>query len=92
MITMTTAVRGVHGQDPAIWDVVILFRRFLHNQAHDELQRCARDLYSAVASNNEDAVWLALSATQGKTDARMAFLVQKNWDIGHNVALIFAQT
>lgn len=87
--TMSAAVVGVQPQDLAVWEVVLLFRRFLHSHAHDELQACARDLYTAIAKNNADAVWLAMSATQGQIDASTAFLAQKSWDIDANVALIF---
>jgi len=86
--TITAAIKGVQVQDTAVWEVIVLFRRFLHCHAHEELQSCARDLYAAIALSNEDAVWLALSATQGDIDASMAFLTKTNWDIGHNVALI----
>ncbi|KAH9937216.1 armadillo-type protein, partial [Fomitopsis serialis] len=83
--TMTAAVVGVRGQDSALWDVTVLFRRFLHGHAHEELQACARDLYAAITVNNEDAVWLALSATQSRLDPSMDFLSQPKWSINENV-------
>lgn len=86
--TMTAAVIGVQGQDAALWDVIVLFRRFLHRQAHEELQACARKLYTAIASSNEDAVWLALTATQGRLESSMGFLSQPQWDIHENVRSI----
>ena len=89
--TMTAAVMGVQGQDTAIWDVTVLFRRFLHRQAHEELQACARGLYTAIASHNEDAVWLALTATQGGLDSSMGFLSQLHWDIHENVCSILGR-
>ncbi|KZT75095.1 hypothetical protein DAEQUDRAFT_807347 [Daedalea quercina L-15889] len=86
--TMTAAVVGVRGQDSALWDVIVLFRRFLHRQAHEELQASARSLYAAISVHNEDAVWLALSATQGRLDTSMEFLSQPKWDIDDNVCMI----
>lgn len=83
--TMTAAVVSVQGQDAALWDVIVLFRRFLHRQAHEELQACAGELYTAIAYSNEDAVWLALSATQGRLDTSMGFLLQPQWDVHENV-------
>ncbi|TFY63135.1 hypothetical protein EVJ58_g3426 [Rhodofomes roseus] len=86
--TMTAAVVAVRGQDSALWDVTVLFRRFLQSQAHEELQACARDLYAAITVNNEDAVWLVLSATQGKSDRTMDFLSQPKWEIRENVRAV----
>lgn len=86
--TMTAAVVGVRGQDAALWDVIILFRRFLHRQTHAELQVCARELYTAISGSNEDAVWLALSATQGRLDTSLGFLSQLQWDVHENVCTI----
>ncbi|KAH9951030.1 armadillo-type protein [Amylocystis lapponica] len=86
--TMTAAMTGVQAQDSAMWEVIVMFRRFLHSQAHEELQTCARELYTAIGLNNEDAVWMALSATQGQISASVAWLEETKWDIGKNVALI----
>ncbi|KAL6310122.1 armadillo-type protein [Sparassis latifolia] len=85
--TMTAAARGVQGQDSAIWEALLLFRRFLHRDAHEELQACARELYIAFGANNEDAVWFALSATQGQL-AGVTFLEEAKWDISQNATLI----
>ncbi|TFK92797.1 hypothetical protein K466DRAFT_659020 [Polyporus arcularius HHB13444] len=86
--TMTAAVRGVQPQDAATWEIVVLFRRFLQAQAHEELQACARELYSALCENNEDAVWLGLAATLGWVGGSVAFLAEPKWDIEGNVKMI----
>ncbi|RDX50476.1 hypothetical protein OH76DRAFT_1463733 [Lentinus brumalis] len=85
--TMTAAVRGVQPQDAATWELVVLFRRFLHAQAHEELQACARELYGALCENNEDAVWLGLAATLGWVGGSVAFLAEPKWDIEGNVKM-----
>ena len=86
--TMTAAVAGVHMQDTYGWQVILAFRRFLHKQAHEELQVCARELYVTLARGNEDAVWLALLATCGCLTGEVAFLRETKWDIEDNVRLI----
>ncbi len=88
--TMTAAVDGVQPHDPASWEVILAFRRMLHKQAHIELQVCARELYAALGNKNEDAVWLALTATEGKID-KWPFLYEPKWDIEENVGLILGR-
>jgi len=84
---MIAATKGVQANDTALWEVMLLFRRFLHAQAHEELQGLARDLYGCLILNNEDAVWLILSASQGRLPG-LAFFAEGKWDIGHSVDLI----
>ncbi|KAH7927270.1 hypothetical protein BV22DRAFT_1061328 [Leucogyrophana mollusca] len=86
--TMTAAVNGVHMQDSSAWQVILAFRRFLHSQAHEELQGYARQLYTALAKRNEDAVWLALVSTSGKLEGEVVFLREQRWDIDQNVQII----
>ncbi|KAI0332020.1 hypothetical protein GY45DRAFT_1274989 [Cubamyces sp. BRFM 1775] len=86
--TLTAAARGVQAQDATNWEILVLFRRFLHNQVHDELQASARGLYSALSKQNEDAVWLVMSATMGEVGGPVAFLREPKWDIEKNVRLI----
>jgi hypothetical protein len=87
--TMTAAAKGVRGQDISTWQVIVSFRRFLHSQAHEELQACARELYVSLSMNNEDAVWLALASTRGQILGESRFLGESKWDLEANVALIF---
>lgn len=89
--TMTAAVTGVHMRDASGWEVILLFRRFLHREAHEELQACARELYTALGKGNEDAVWLALMATSGRVACDVAFLAETKWDIDNNVTLILRE-
>ncbi|PIL31701.1 hypothetical protein GSI_06404 [Ganoderma sinense ZZ0214-1] len=89
--TMAAVARGVQAQDAQGWEVVVLFRRFLRSDAHEELQACARELYVAVAENNEDAVWLALAGTLGWTRGPVAYLRELEWDIEHNVRIVLSE-
>jgi hypothetical protein len=87
--TMTAVSRTVQVQDSSTWQVILAFRRFLHSQAHEELQACARDLYIAIGTNNVDSVWLALSATSGQITLSVSFLRETKWDIYNNSLIIF---
>ena len=87
---MAASAEHMQVQDDLTWEVLIAFRRFLHREAHEELQRLARELYSSVAKNNEDAVWLALESTTARADRHMSFLRREGWDIEDNVQLILA--
>ena len=89
--TMTAAVTGVHMRDASGWEVILLFRRFLHHEAHEELQACARELYTALGKSNEDAVWLALMATSGRIACDAAFLKDGKWDIDNNATLVLRE-
>lgn len=86
--SMAAAVKGVSPQDTSIWQVMLDFRRFLHAGAHEELQRCARVLYTAIGENNADAVWLALSSTSKDVYPIMGFLRAPQWEIEVNVSII----
>lgn len=88
---MTAAVSGVQVKDTAMWEVILAHRRFLHSGAHEELQSCARSLYTAIGRKNEDAVWFALTATQGPLGA-WTHLEEAKWDIKHNADLILQGT
>ncbi|KAG6897119.1 hypothetical protein C0992_003973 [Termitomyces sp. T32_za158] len=87
--TMTAAVSTVHLQETSTWQLLLAFRRFLHGEAHEELQQCARDLYLAVGKKEADAVWLVLSSTIDSTHTSMKFLTTPRWDIRFNVDIIF---
>ncbi|KAF9074822.1 armadillo-type protein [Rhodocollybia butyracea] len=90
--TMTAALRGVDPQDSSNWEVIVAFRRFLHSEAADELQQCARQLYVASGMVNADAVWLALTATSGQVASTSTkFLHEAQWNIVQNVSLILGE-
>jgi hypothetical protein len=87
--TMTAAMTSVPPHDASVWEVILAFRRFLHEEAHEELQLCARELYVAIGRNNADAVWLALHSTSDDKYPIMVFLKASQWKIAANVANIF---
>ncbi|KAJ3844948.1 armadillo-type protein [Lentinula raphanica] len=87
--TMAAVLKGVDPQDSSNWEVIIAFRRFLHSEAAEELQQCARNLYVAASAVNSDAVWLVLAATSGQIDSTSTkFLRQPNWDMSQNIASV----
>ena len=88
--TMTAVSKNVQIQDSSMWQVILAFRRFLHSEAHEELQGNARDLYVAIGANNRDAVWLALEATSGHIRSSVSFLQEPKWDIESNLAMIYS--
>ncbi|KAH8102563.1 armadillo-type protein [Cristinia sonorae] len=85
--TMTAAVREVQAKDNTVWEVAATHRRFLHREAHEELQGCARELYAAIGRNNEDAVWFVLMGTQGSIGS-WVHLHESNWDVRQNADMI----
>ncbi|KAG6837679.1 hypothetical protein H0H93_004955 [Arthromyces matolae] len=87
--TMTAAAAKVHLQETSTWQVLLAFRRFLHREAHEELQQCARELYSTLGKKVPDAVWLALSSTMADTYVTLQFLASPQWDISSNTKIIF---
>jgi len=86
--TMTAVVIGVHLQEVFTWQLLLAFRRFLHQEAHWELQQNTRRLYLAVAAKDPDVVWLVLSSTMDNTHVTTKFLVEQCWDISANAAII----
>ncbi|KAI0095038.1 ARM repeat-containing protein [Irpex rosettiformis] len=85
--TMKAAANGVQPKDVKTWEVILAFRRFLHKEAHEELQKHARELYHALVLNNPDAVWFALAATQGEIET-WTFLRNPYWSIQENARQI----
>lgn len=77
-------------EDATLFEVILLFRRFLGKGVHEELQKYAREMYISVAKQNPDAVWLALEGTIGEIqddEGRTEWLEEK-WDIRENVAAV----
>ena len=101
--TMRAVVKGgVQMRSDVLWELLIAFRRFLHIGAHEELQRFARGVYTALMEEDGDVVWLVLTATMmgeddlGVADTNMessvAFLgEQKKWDIKANAKIILGK-
>ncbi|KAG6841758.1 hypothetical protein C0991_007087 [Blastosporella zonata] len=86
--TMTAATTAVHLQETSTWQLLLAFRRFLHRDAHEELQQYARELYLAVGNKEPDGVWLVLSCTMDTTYITMQFLSMPRWDIRANSTII----
>lgn len=89
--TMSAVARGVHPHEPSTWQVILAFRKFLHEGAHEELQSCARDLYLVIGQHNPDAIWLALTSTMSSFDPSMRFLRVDEWDIQKNALMILKE-
>ena len=87
--TMTFALKGVHEHEPSYWEVLMSFRRFLASHAHEELQKCAVDLYVQAARINPDGVWLVLNSTSASTKPIMGFMLKPEWQIEGNMHLVF---
>ena len=90
--TVITGIQKVRTEDTILFEIILLFRRFLGKGVHEELQKYARELYTGAAKRNADAVWLVLGGTVGDIqgdDSRTKWMEEK-WDIGENVALILS--
>ncbi len=86
--TMTASMKGVQVNDKVAWEMLVYFRRFLHNQSHQEFQACATELFVAAGKNNADAVWLVLFSTTVTGNSPMSFLQKGVWDIKKNSDVI----
>ncbi|KAI0274983.1 ARM repeat-containing protein [Gloeopeniophorella convolvens] len=89
--TMTAAVKNVQVNDALAWEVLLRFRRFLHSQAHEELQTSAVALFVAAGRKNADAVWLVLSFTGASGESTAAFLRRVVWDVSKNMGSILQE-
>ena len=90
--TVIAGIQKVRTEDAILFEVILLFRRFLGKGVHEELQRYARELYIGVAKQNADVVWLILEGTVGDIqgdDPRTKWMEEK-WDIRENVALVLS--
>jgi len=90
--TVITGTQKVRTEDATLFEIILLFRRFLGKGVHEELQKYARELYIGVAEQNADAVWLVLEGAVGDIqgdDPRTRWLEEK-WDIRENVTLILS--
>lgn len=87
--TMTFALQGVHEHEPSYWEVLMSFRRFLVGHVHEELQKCAVDLYVQAAEINPDAVWLVLVSTFSLKSPIMGFMLKPEWQIERNMDIVF---
>lgn len=77
--------------DGVLWDMIVLFRPFLDQKVHEEIQSTAIELYKALAIRDEDAVWLVLQTTRGALDGGIwGHLADSALDIGFSADQIFA--
>ncbi|KAF8260739.1 armadillo-type protein [Lactarius quietus] len=82
--TMTASVKNMQVNDTSLWQILLCFRRFLHRQAHKELQTNAVELFVAAGKKNADAMWLVLSNTAATGVSPVSFLQRAEWDIKGN--------
>ena len=90
--TVITGTQKVRTEDATLFEVILLFRRFLGKGVHEELQKYARELYIGVAKQNADAVWLVLEGTVGnmRGDDSCTKWMEEKWDIRENVKLVLS--
>lgn len=86
--TMTAALKGVHQHETSFWQVIVAFRRFLGTQVQEELQQCARNLYTQAGQVDPDAVWLVLKSTAVDISPLLRFMTQTRWNIDQNVNIV----
>ncbi|KAH9081731.1 ARM repeat-containing protein [Lactarius deliciosus] len=89
--TMTASVKNVQVNDTSLWEILLYFRRFLHCQAHKELQTNAVELFVAAGKKNADATWLVLFNTTATGVSPVSFLQRAEWDIKGNSNEILRQ-
>ena len=85
---MRYVVAEVLLDEETIWDLIILFRRFLDSSVDSELKNAAIDLYEQLTSINPDAVWLALSGASGLNSNLPQYLALPGLDLETNVKLL----
>lgn len=98
--TMDVALRGPGGaQDTEVWEIAVAFRRFLDRGQDASVQKAALRVFRALRAANEDAIWLALSATVGHdlladegtaTGTAFPTCLQRNWDIKDNAIAVLS--
>ncbi|KAB5592051.1 hypothetical protein CTheo_4503 [Ceratobasidium theobromae] len=102
--TLGAAIEHVEPSDEAVWTILTRCRRFLAKdpspgrdewgERRDDVQKAARDLYTAIGKRNPDVVWLVLVGTCGRDprtnqDVQVpAFLRSDEWDVLDNVVLV----
>ena len=90
--TVIAGTQKVRTEDATLFEVILLFRRFLGKGVHEELQKYAKELYIGVAKQNADAVWLVLEGTVGdiRDDDSGTRWMGEKWDIRENVELVLS--
>ena len=91
--TVIAGVQKVRTEETTLFEITLLFRRFLGKGVHEELQKYAKELYMGIGKRNADAVWLVLKGTLGdieeeeEEEVRTGWLEEK-WDIRENAASV----
>lgn len=92
--TAAFVAREVPVDDDVLWQIMVLFRPFLDQRAHEELQSRAMDLYRALGRRDGDALWLVLSATLGTLEGDngvWSHLLEPTLDIKENAGRCLKQ-
>jgi hypothetical protein len=83
---LAQAVESLTAKDAVVWNVMLKCRRFLHIDAHEELQALARKVYVSMGQKNADAVWLVLG---GAGEQGPPYLIMEG--ISMNAKMIFEE-
>ncbi|KIM21249.1 hypothetical protein M408DRAFT_29694 [Serendipita vermifera MAFF 305830] len=82
--TISLSIAELTLSDKVAWEVLLVCRRFMSEEVHEELQSLAREVYLEMSRKNADAVWLALG---GAGSSGPAFLILENGR--KNVEMVF---
>lgn len=84
--TMHHVAKDVPLKEGVVWEMAMLFRRFLDAGLEEELQAAARDVYGSLGRVNGDAVWLVLEGSVGGGGGNLpSFLQMDAVDLKANV-------
>ncbi|WVQ78137.1 hypothetical protein IAT38_000218 [Cryptococcus sp. DSM 104549] len=65
--TAVFIAREVPVADSVLWEMGLVFRPFLDQRVHEELQKRAVGVYAELGKRDGDAVWVVLQGTIGKS-------------------------
>ena len=92
--TAMFVAKEVPVEEVVLWQMMVLFRPFLDQRAHEELQTLAKQLYGALGKRDGDALWVVLHATLGTLDGDngvWGYLLDRSLDIELNAKLLLAE-
>ena len=93
LATATFIAKEVPVNDDVLWQMMVLFRPFLDNRAHEDLQSRALCLYMALGRRDGDAIWVVIHATVGSFEGDHGMwdhLRGSTLNIGENANVILA--
>lgn len=67
-----------------LWDMMVVFRPFIDQRAHEEIQEKAMVLYEALAVRDGDALWVVLNASLGRQGGVWEYLREDGLEIAAN--------